>query len=117
MGYPLEYAQAAQFWHLLYGVYLLWLVGLSGAFLLITGRDPMGTLGQLQTGWLGRTLILWMTLSLLTAGFFWPMLVFGPIVIVNCGAPLAAGIFAGGYALFVAFTSGKLLAGGVRVAV
>jgi len=103
------YEMSLEFWHFLYAAYIFWVAGLMAFFTLATVRARDRIVAQLQSNWLGKLVIIWVGGALLVAGFAWPLLIVGPILIVQVGAPVSAGIISAGYMLFCFYLSGKLM--------
>lgn len=98
-----------ELWHTFYALYLLWVAGLSLFFVLASCKDSFAILERAKRHWIGCIGIVWIGLSILAAGFVWPVLLAGPFMLIGMGAPIQAAIIAGGYFLISFWLSGRVL--------
>lgn len=96
-------------WQLPYAVYVLWVSGLSVFYLTATAREPILIVERMKRSGVGVLIGFWMVSAVLAGAFAWPLLIGGPFLVLQAGAPVGAAIVLFCYFAFQFLLGGKLM--------
>lgn len=107
--HSLYYQEPFELWKVLYLGYIMWTTGLLCYFFMASQRDGAKDFCQITGYWWGKVFGFWLAISIVCAGFFFPLLFVFPLIIVKAGAPLTAGIISGAWGTLCLILSGNLM--------
>jgi hypothetical protein len=101
-------------WHVFFFTYAVWICGIIQSFYYFTnekGREELKKSLRRKSK-IDGLFAFWLITSILAVGLFFPLLILGPLLLVEvANAPTWAGLISGGLAVFGVFLTFKMDSG------